>query len=162
MPHSPIPLDTTLNLSRFKYLPELDNPGEYKLFRISEKPLKTIIPAIFEVISQISIEDCFLSIRTDRAFEGLEDGDVAGVVTCWIERRDGLSSLIQWSRYFTLLRRLADLTGVEEVVTSALFLDKPGGVPKIHMFHYVASEHEVRFCLSHVSSEPYDDWTPLG
>lgn len=156
-PPSILPLDTAIDPTKYTYLPEEDSPGQYKLWRICDEPLRTsasqkvnVIPAIFEVTGEISVEDCFLSTRTDRAFEGLEDGDLPGIATCWMERRDGLGSRIQWQRYLTSLRRLVNLTGVEGIATSALFLDKPGGVPRIHMFRCVAHGHEVRFCWTYV------------
>lgn len=40
--------------------------------------------ALFEVIGQICIQDCFLSIRTDHAYRGVEDTYLEGVASCWI------------------------------------------------------------------------------
>ncbi len=143
------PLDFIPNLSQLDFIPEQKMGEAYRLFRMLDEPLKlgsletTVVPIILEVVGQIAVQDCFLSARSDRAYEKLEDTSAPGVVSFWIEPRTGLSCRIQWQRYLSSLCSLVEHTGDVHVPTSTLFANDPVGGPRIRVFCTTACGHEV-------------------
>ncbi|KAJ3474042.1 hypothetical protein NLI96_g12681 [Meripilus lineatus] len=155
-----LPLDSNIDLSQFSYRPHTSR-GESMLWRQLETPLNVggietnELPAVFEIIGQISPDDCCLSAHANRAkadSRAREDeckytkkaSGTPAPVSCWVQPREGISSRIQWKRYIEALNRLVNHTGYtgDAVIAFSLFRDYPN-LPAIRVRRDVPRGAEV-------------------
>ncbi|KAJ3488426.1 hypothetical protein NLI96_g2849 [Meripilus lineatus] len=139
-----IPLDSVTDCSGLKFLPvPSKNPSKEKLplqlWRKLDKPIVAnsvtlpLVPALFEVIGQISRRDCFLTTTGDREFCHLTPEETARI-SCCIEARPTINSQIQWGRYHAALMKIVEHTGEADVNRRPLFfINKENLLPRIEV-----------------------------
>lgn len=163
-----IPLDSITDCSDLKFYayPTAGPKKEgtpLQLWRKLEAPLTAqndhhgpttlqYIPALFEIIGQISRRDCFLTTSGNREFFHLIPDDRA-LVSCYIEARPTNKSHIQWGRYHRALMKMVEFTGHPNVNRKGLFLvDAETLLPRIEVFRSSPLGREVSFDASSIGN----------
>ena len=146
-----LPLDTIPDISHLEFHEDFDFRGHFRLYRTFDEPLNLgseevdhpRLLALLKIIGQVGIEKCFLSTRTDHAYKNLEDTNIEGVASYWIELRRGLSSCIQWCQYLTSLVYLKNLTGYPNISMNELFMVRQNELKKIRVQRAIPPGQEV-------------------
>ncbi|KAJ3477527.1 hypothetical protein NLI96_g10404 [Meripilus lineatus] len=151
-----IPLDSVTDCSGLKFLPvPSKNPSKEKLplqlWKKLDKPIVAnsvtlpLVPALFEVIGQISRRDCFLTTTGDREFCHFTPEERARRrISCCIEARPTVNSQIQWGRYHTALMKMVEHTGEAGVNRRPLFFINEGTLlPRIEVSVCPSLGHEI-------------------
>lgn len=145
-----IPLDSVANCSGLEFcpIPTAEPPNEdvpMKLWRKLDEPLVAgnayhdliavdHVPALFEIIGQVSRRDCYLTTLGNEKFShSAPEGRT--LISCYIESRPTNKSRIQWGRYHRALMKMIEYTGYPSINRKGLFLiDKETLLPRIEVY----------------------------
>ncbi|KAI1782540.1 hypothetical protein LXA43DRAFT_905512 [Ganoderma leucocontextum] len=117
-----------LYFAMWEYDPDTDEEREICCTQFAEPPSyldpQLRVPILFEIIGQISLEECFLTADGYESPEsnGQEDERLA---TCWIETREDYISRIYWLGIAPAVQEIANQIPTD-VDTSRLLTDEQG------------------------------------